>query len=95
MLMRTFITFADDRMGKLAEECANGRWEEVASLAHSLKSSARQLGAMPLGDACAETEAAGREGNAAATRAGVDAITRAYASARGWMIVLANPEATS
>lgn len=93
MLLRTFVTFADERMLKIVEESGNGRWEEVASIAHSLKSSARQLGAMPLGDACAETEHAGRGGDVAGARAGVDAITREYGIARAWMVAIANPEA--
>src|SRR5437868_5696104 len=50
MLLRTFVQFADERVDKLAEEAHNARWSEVASIAHALKSSARQLGALAMAD---------------------------------------------
>lgn len=90
MLMRTFLDFADERVGKLVEEADNRRWEEVASIAHAIKSSARQLGAVALADACAATEAAGRGGNAAKAAEGVTAIREAFAAARPWMQALAS-----
>jgi len=62
MLMRTFVQFADERVAKVVEEAGHERWEEVASIAHAIKSSARQLGAHALGDACAAAEEAGRAG---------------------------------
>ena len=91
MLMRTFVQFADERVAKLVEEADHARWEEVASIAHAIKSSARQLGAIALSDACAETEEAGRRGEPVATASGVSAIQREYQSARAWMDALANP----
>lgn len=89
MLMRTFISFGDERLGKLAEEAANQRWEEVASIAHAIKSSARQLGAIALSDACAETEVSGRSGDHAKAAQGVAAIQAEFVSARIWMQELA------
>ena len=94
MLMRTFVQFADERIAKLLEEAENGRWEEVASIAHAIKSSARQLGANALSDACGIAESAGRSGDAAATSAGVAAIQREYPIARAWMDALATPTAS-
>ena len=94
MLMRTFVQFADERVAKIIEEAGNERWEEVASIAHAIKSSARQLGANPLSDACGATETAGRSGDFAATSAGVTAIQREYESARAWMDELANLSAS-
>jgi HPt (histidine-containing phosphotransfer) domain-containing protein len=48
----------------LADELSNaalaGRTGEVADIAHKLKSSARSLGAIKLGDLCASLEEAGR-----------------------------------
>lgn len=85
MLMRTFVAFADERVAKLVEEAGHGRWEEVGTVAHAIKSSARQLGAVALADACGETEAAGRAGDAVAAGAGVRAIQAEYATARIWM----------
>jgi len=89
MLMRTFLQFADERVAKLAEEAGNARWEEVASIAHAIKSSARQLGANALSDACAATEEAGRAGDGASAAAGVAAIQVEFAAAREWMQELA------
>jgi HPt (histidine-containing phosphotransfer) domain-containing protein len=89
MMMQTFIQFAEDRMGKLVEESTSGRLSEVAGIAHSLKSSARQLGAMALGEACSVTEEAGRAGNETAARGGVAGIQREYAAAKPWMQSLA------
>jgi HPt (histidine-containing phosphotransfer) domain-containing protein len=85
MLLKTFIQFADERVGKLAEESGGARWSEVASIAHAIKSSARQLGAMGLADACAGVETAGRANDAATAMTGVATIQREYAAARAWM----------
>ncbi len=89
MLMRTFLQFADERVEKLAEESGQERWEEVASIAHAIKSSARQLGANALADACAAAEDAGRAGNGAVASASVATIQVEFAAARGWMQELA------
>ncbi|MCC7194756.1 MAG: Hpt domain-containing protein [Gemmatimonadaceae bacterium] len=89
MLMRTFLDFATERMARLAEEADKGRWDEVASVAHALKSSARQLGAVQLADACAVAEAAGRAGDGATAASGVAAMREAFAAARPWMQELA------
>ena len=89
MLMRTFVQFADERIAKLYEEADHSRWEEVASIAHAIKSSARQLGANALSDACGDVEDAGRRDDAAGTLAGVAAIQREYQLARAWMDALA------
>ena len=89
MMMQTFIQFADERLIKLAEESRDGRIAEVAGIAHSLKSSARQLGALALGEACAVTEAAAKAGDQAAAARGVADVEREYALAKGWMAELA------
>ena len=89
MMMQTFLQFADERLGKLVEESREGNLEGVAGIAHSLKSSARQLGAMVLGDACAGTEAAAKMGNLSSATDGVADIQREYAAARPWMETVA------
>ena len=89
MMMQTFIQFAEERLAKLREEAAEGRIGEVAGIAHSLKSSARQLGAHALGDACARTEEAGKTGRDADAISGVSAIQHEYAAAKPWMEALA------
>ena len=89
MMMQTFLQFADERLGKLVEESGEGNIEGVAGIAHSLKSSARQLGAMALGEACAVTEAAAKAGNITAATDGVGAIQREYEAAKPWMETVA------
>ena len=86
MLLKTFMQFADERVDKLAEEAHNTRWSEVASIAHAIKSSARQLGALTLSDACAAVELAGRANDSVASLTGVAAIQREYKDARAWML---------
>ena len=89
MMMQTFLQFSEERLAKMVEESNHGNIGEVASIAHSLKSSARQLGALALGEACAVTEAAGKAGNTAATLEGVGAIRREFAAAKPWLATLA------
>jgi two-component system, sensor histidine kinase and response regulator len=47
----------------LAEACAKQRSKEAAEIAHKLKSSARSVGALKLGEICAAIEAAGTAGD--------------------------------
>ena len=89
MMMQTFLQFAEERLAKLAEESAAGNISEVAGIAHSLKSSARQLGALALGEACAAAELAGRQGDATGATNGVEAIRRELIAAKPWMESLA------
>jgi HPt (histidine-containing phosphotransfer) domain-containing protein len=85
MMMQTFLQFADERLEKLIEESRDGRIDEVGGIAHSLKSSARQLGALAMGEACARTEAAAKGGDHLAAKDGVADIQREYAAAKPWM----------
>ncbi len=90
MMMQTFIQFAEERLAKLVEEADSRRISEVASIAHSLKSSARQLGALAMGEACAAAEAAGKAGDTDGALNGVVAIQREYVVAKVWMQALAD-----
>jgi len=49
----------------LAEACAAQRAADAASIAHKLKSSARSVGALKLGDLCSDIEIAGHAGDLA------------------------------
>jgi HPt (histidine-containing phosphotransfer) domain-containing protein len=89
MMMQTFLQFAEERLAKMVEEAHLGNVPEVASIAHSLKSSARQLGANALGEACAVTEAAGHAGKKELALEGVGAIQREFATAKPWLRSLA------
>jgi HPt (histidine-containing phosphotransfer) domain-containing protein len=89
MMMQTFLQFAEERVAKMVEEASLGNINEVAGIAHSLKSSARQLGALALGEACAVTEAAGKAGRNEIALGGVEAIQREFATAKPWLQSLA------
>jgi signal transduction histidine kinase/CheY-like chemotaxis protein/HPt (histidine-containing phosphotransfer) domain-containing protein len=49
---------------QLRDCLAHGRVREAAAIAHKLKSSSRSIGALPLGDVCAEIEATASKGEA-------------------------------
>jgi signal transduction histidine kinase/CheY-like chemotaxis protein/HPt (histidine-containing phosphotransfer) domain-containing protein len=51
---------------QLSDSCATGRGGEAAAIAHRLKSSARSVGALKLGDLCAAIESAGADADATA-----------------------------
>ncbi|MCX7150444.1 MAG: ATP-binding protein [Rhodocyclales bacterium] len=51
---------------ELAAACSAGQAAQAEALAHKLKSSARAVGALALGELCAEMETAGKTGQAAA-----------------------------
>jgi HPt (histidine-containing phosphotransfer) domain-containing protein len=89
MMMQTFLQFSEERVAKMVEEANLGNISEVASIAHSLKSSARQLGAHALGEACAVTETAGKAGKTMLALEGVGAIQRELAAAKPWLTALA------
>lgn len=85
----TFLRFAGEQMSKLLDAGGRGAVAEVAGIAHSLKSSSRQLGALALGEACEATEAAGKAGEMELALDGVKAIQRELAAARPWLESLA------
>jgi two-component system sensor histidine kinase/response regulator len=89
MMMQTFLQFAEERLTKMVEQANLGNISEVASIAHSLKSSARQLGALALGEACAVTESAGKAGKTELALDGVGAIQREFVTAKPWLKALA------
>jgi two-component system sensor histidine kinase/response regulator len=63
-LIAEFVREFSASAARLADDLSNaalvGRTQDVADIAHKLKSSARSLGAMKLGDLCASLEEAGR-----------------------------------
>jgi two-component system sensor histidine kinase/response regulator len=91
-MMGTFVRFAAAQVVRLHDAAAAGDLEGAAVLAHTLKSSARQLGAMPLADACASAELAARGGDAAGLMLGSESAATAFAEAKGWMSSLAATE---
>lgn len=88
-MLGTFVRFGDAQLRRLVEAGDAGDLDGAAGIAHTLKSTARQLGALALGDACAAAELAGRGGDAAGLAMHTSAVRAAYGSARDWMAALA------
>jgi HPt (histidine-containing phosphotransfer) domain-containing protein len=88
-IMATFVPFGDDCLHRLQQQAADESAAGIASAAHALKSSARQIGALRLGEACAAVEKAGRAGDLQAARAGIPDIEQLYTDARPWISALA------
>jgi HPt (histidine-containing phosphotransfer) domain-containing protein len=88
-ISRTFLDFALEEMAKLVEAEKLRDIATIANIAHALKSSSRQLGAFALGEACADAETAGKEGNAELALDGIKAIQREFAAATPWLESLA------
>ena len=62
-LLDKFLTCARDSVSELERAVQSGNPTLVADLAHKLKSPALTVGAMQLGELCAQLESAGRTGN--------------------------------
>jgi HPt (histidine-containing phosphotransfer) domain-containing protein len=88
-MARTFVEYTDGQMLRLVAAVAAGDLPQVARLAHSVKSSARQLGAHALGEVCAATEAAAKAGQTALALDGARALQREYLEAKEWLAALA------
>ncbi len=88
-MMATFVRFAGAHIPRLREAAAVGDLEGGATIAHTLKSSARQLGAMHLGEPCASAELAARGGDAAGFVKWSAEVDGAFAETRPWMESLA------
>jgi HPt (histidine-containing phosphotransfer) domain-containing protein len=68
-LIGKFLTDAREQVGVITLASAAGYCESAAEMAHSLKSSARTVGALRLGEWCDAVERAGRAGDAQACSA--------------------------
>jgi two-component system, sensor histidine kinase and response regulator len=88
-MMGTFLRFATAHMVRLHDAAAHGDLEGGATLAHTLKSSARQLGAVHLGEVAATAEMAARGGDAAGFLKATEEAGAALDEARVWMEPLA------
>ncbi len=62
-LLTDYLRSARHLAADLRGHCAQGRGREAGAIAHKLKSSSRSVGAVSLGDLCAELENAGKAGD--------------------------------
>ncbi len=58
-VLRDFVASTESMAAELSAACGTGRAADAVAIAHKLKSSARTVGALRLGDLCAAIEAAG------------------------------------
>ena len=91
-MMGTFVRFATAHVGRLHDAAENGDLEGGATIAHTLKSSARQLGAVHLAELCASAELAARGGDAAGFVQWSEEAATAFTEAKPWMSTLAATE---
>jgi len=80
-LVDAYLRDGETRMRNLQEAAARGDSAEVGKLAHSLKSSSANLGAMPLSTRARQVEEAARSGTLANPMDSVAALERLYANA--------------
>ena len=65
-LLRDFRSSSVRIAAELRAACQVGQMAAISAAAHKLKSSARSVGALALGELCAEMEQAGKTGDTAA-----------------------------
>ncbi|TAN01577.1 MAG: response regulator, partial [Rhodanobacteraceae bacterium] len=80
-LVDAYLRDGETRMQNLREAAARGDSAEVGKLAHSLKSSSANLGAMPLSTRARQVEEAARNGTLANPADSVAALEKLYANA--------------
>jgi HPt (histidine-containing phosphotransfer) domain-containing protein len=78
-LLKEFLGALSAGMDSIKSAAGAEGFDEVVSMAHRLKSSSRSVGALPLGDACAELENSSRLGNKAIAAEAVAAFEAAAA----------------
>jgi HPt (histidine-containing phosphotransfer) domain-containing protein len=84
-MITVFVDYSRDRVQALQAASASGDLVAAGGAAHALKGSARQLGCMAFGDACAAAEQAAKDGDAAATATHTAAVYAEYTTAVGWL----------
>ena len=84
-LMVTFLQCCAAPLPRLHEAAETGELETGSRIAHTLKASARQLGAISFGDACASAELAAKGGDVAGFLHRADDAAGAFERTRPWM----------
>jgi PAS domain S-box-containing protein len=67
-LLEKFLVNSQMQVSEMAQAATASDWATVARVAHSLKSAARSVGALRLGDLCQHLETTGRSGDAETCR---------------------------
>ena len=77
--LQDFLVSAGTAAGGIRSAKAASAWRQVGAIAHQLKSSARSVGAMALGEICASLEQAGKSGHGDFVAARLPAFEQALA----------------
>jgi PAS domain S-box-containing protein len=77
-----FLKNAEGQVAAIDAAMGDSNFKEAADLAHALKSAARSVGALALGELCQEIETSGRAGNAAECTAHAHGLAKAFALAQ-------------
>ena len=84
-LYQDFSESAREAAVTLGEAARAGRGAEIVSAAHRLRGSARSIGAVRLGDLCAQTEGAARSADLALTSSSLALLLDELAAVRTWI----------
>ena len=79
--LEKFLSGAADQVDRIVAAAASNDAATVAKVAHALKSAARTVGALPLGELCEQMELAGKAGDTAQCRALSERLTGSFAAA--------------
>jgi HPt (histidine-containing phosphotransfer) domain-containing protein len=82
-MLTMFVREAWDQVAAIERATASGDLAAAADVAHMLKTSARMVGALRMGQLCEEIESCGLDQSAPACSAAVSGLAAAFASARG------------
>jgi HPt (histidine-containing phosphotransfer) domain-containing protein len=82
-MLEAFVREALVQVAAIELAAAAGEFGNAADLAHMLKTSARMVGALRMGQLCEEIESCGLDQAAPACRAAVSGLAAAFASVRG------------
>jgi CheY-like chemotaxis protein/HPt (histidine-containing phosphotransfer) domain-containing protein len=82
-LLDKFILSAADQVTRIGTAAATGDFATIADVAHSLKSAARTVGALQLGNLCEELEDTRRSGDARLVQTLNEQLPTAFAAASG------------
>lgn len=81
-LLEKFLPNASKQVSSIEAAVQDGDVSKAADVAHALKSAARSVGALALGELCQQIETSGRGGDAARCTALVAALAAAFAQAQ-------------
>ncbi len=81
-LLERFLTNAHEQVASIEEATRAGEVQKAGTVAHTLKSAARTVGAMALGELCQQIETAGFAGDAPACTALIQELTQTLAQAQ-------------